>query len=115
MIGSTEWVEDNAKWLTETAVTYLNIDVGVIGANVALGATPELHHIGSEIFKKVIKPNEGAFNESLYDSWVRNSGGDIEVLGSGSDFTAFVHYGIASVSVIHKRRKEKKKEGKKDK
>ena len=98
MIGSTEWVEENINWLTDTAVAYLNIDVGVSGPNVDLSTTPELHTLASETFKKVISPSYGAFNESLYESWQRTSGGEVGVLGSGSDYTPFVHTGISSVS-----------------
>jgi N-acetylated-alpha-linked acidic dipeptidase len=97
MIGSVEWIEDHVDWLTETAVAYLNIDVAVSGPRVGLSASPELHAIGSEIFKKVIAPNQGLFNESLYESWQRDAGGNIDVLGSGSDYTGFVHTGINSV------------------
>lgn len=95
-----EWVEDNANWLTETAVAYLNIDVAVSGPRVSLAATPELHGISTETFKKVVSPNLGAYNESLFESWHRDSEGVVEVLGSGSDFTGFLHYGISSVSIV---------------
>ncbi len=97
MIGSTEWVEEYTNWLTETAVAYLNIDVAVSGPRPGLDATPELHTIALEIFEKVIHPNFGAFNISLYDAWNAVSEGTIGVLGSGSDFTAFLHRGISSV------------------
>jgi N-acetylated-alpha-linked acidic dipeptidase len=99
LIGSVEWVEDNADWLTETAVAYLNIDVAVSGPRVDLSATPELHKVSTETFKKVISPNWGAFNESLYEAWQRDAEGVVGVLGSGSDYTGFLHYGINSVSL----------------
>ena len=98
LVGSTEWVEDNINWLTEKAVAYLNIDVAVSGPRVGLSTTPELHTISTELFKKIIAPNAGAFNESLYESWQRDAGGEIGVLGSGSDYTSFLHAGINSVS-----------------
>lgn len=44
--------------------------------------------------KKVIHPNFGGFDKSLYEAWHDASEGDIEVLGSGSDYTAFFHRGI---------------------
>jgi N-acetylated-alpha-linked acidic dipeptidase len=97
IVGSTEWVEDHANWLTETAVAYLNIDVGVSGPHTAIAATPELSTVGAELLKKVIAPNKGDFNESLYETWQRDYEGVVDVLGSGSDYTAFVHYGISSV------------------
>lgn len=99
MIGSTEWVEEHINWLTETAVAYLNIDVAVSGPRPSLDATPELHTIATEIMKKVIHPNHGGFNISLYDAWIKSSGGEVGVLGSGSDFTSFLHSGISSLDV----------------
>lgn len=99
LIGSVEWVEDHADWLTETAVAYLNIDVAVSGPRVGLATTPELHKISTETFKKVVSPNLGSYNESLYEAWQRDSGGEVGVLGSGSDYTPFLHYGINAVSI----------------
>lgn len=99
LIGSVEWVEENVNWLTETAVAYLNIDVGVSGPRPNLAATPELHTIALDIFKKVIHPNFGGFNMSLYDAWVEASEGEVGVLGSGSDYTGFVHKGISSLDI----------------
>lgn len=99
LIGSVEWVEDNVNWLTETAVAYLNIDVAVSGPRPNLATTPELHTLALDTFKKVIHPNFGAFNMSLYDAWQDASGGEIGVLGSGSDYTSFLHRGISSLDV----------------
>lgn len=99
LIGSVEWVEENVNWLTESAVAYLNIDVGVSGPRPDLSATPELHTVALENFKKVIHPNFGAFNISLYDAWQEASEGSVGVLGSGSDYTGFLHRGISSLDV----------------
>lgn len=99
LIGSVEWVEENVNWLTETAVAYLNIDVAVSGPRPNLATTPELHTLALDTFKKVIHPNFGAFNISLYDAWQEASGGEIGVLGSGSDYTPFLHRGISSLDV----------------
>ncbi|KAK3368494.1 PA domain-containing protein [Podospora didyma] len=99
LVGSTEFVEDHANWLTENAIAYLNVDVAVSGPHPGLGATPELHTISTELFKKVIHPNYGAFNQTLYDDWQKVAGGEVEVLGSGSDFTGFLHRGISSLDV----------------
>jgi N-acetylated-alpha-linked acidic dipeptidase len=78
-------------------VTYLNIDVAVSGPRPNLGASPELHTFATETLKKVIHPNFGGFNKSLYDAWHDATEGDIEILGSGSDYTAFFHRGISSL------------------
>lgn len=98
MIGSIEWIEEYVNWLTDTAVVYLNIDVAVSGPRPDFSATPEINTIAEEIMKKVVHPNFGGFNTSLYDFWFDGTGGEIGVLGSGSDFTGFVHKGISSVS-----------------
>ncbi|KAI6353788.1 hypothetical protein MCOR25_008883 [Pyricularia grisea] len=98
MVGSTEWVEDNILSLTETAVAYLNIDVAVSGPHPDISATPELHRVATETMKKVVHPNFGGFNRSLYDMWVDAPGGGmVGVLGSGSDYTSFLHHGISSL------------------
>ncbi|KAK0667953.1 putative glutamate carboxypeptidase 2 [Cercophora samala] len=103
LVGSTEWVEEHVNWLTETAVAYLNIDVAVSGPRPSLDATPELHTIGTEIMKKVVHPNAGGFNISLYDAWQRQSstgsGRHVGVLGSGSDYTTFLHRGVSALDV----------------
>lgn len=99
LIGSTEWVEDYTDWLTETAVAYLNIDVGVSGPRPNLATTPELQTLATETMKKVIHPNFGGFNISLYDAWYEVNDGVVEVLGSGSDYTSFLHRGISSFDV----------------
>ncbi|KAF7556010.1 hypothetical protein G7Z17_g1750 [Cylindrodendrum hubeiense] len=96
LIGSVEWVEENANWLKETAVAYLNIDVAVSGPRPNLAATPELHKLATETLKKVIYPNFGSYNISLYDAWYEATGGIVEVLGSGSDYAGFLHNGISS-------------------
>ncbi|KAM5344330.1 hypothetical protein ACJ41O_012867 [Fusarium nematophilum] len=99
LIGSVEWVEENVNWLTETAVAYLNIDVAVSGPRPNLATTPELHTLATETLKKVIHPNFGGYNISLYEAWHEASGGIVEVLGSGSDYTPFLHRGISSFDV----------------
>jgi len=99
LIGSTEFVEEHVDWLTETAVAYLNIDVAVSGPRPNLATTPELHTLATDMMKKVIHPNFGGFNISLYEAWYEGSKGVVDVLGSGSDYTAFVHRGISSLDV----------------
>ena len=54
LVGSTEWVEEYIPWLSDTVVSYLNIDVGCSGPHPSISATPELHQLGIETMKKVI-------------------------------------------------------------
>ena len=98
LVGSTEWVEEFIPWLKTAAVSYLNIDVAVSGPWPDISATPDLHAIAIETMKKVIYPIPGSSHQTMYDVW-RNVSGEVGVLGSGSDYTAFLHRGIASIDM----------------
>jgi N-acetylated-alpha-linked acidic dipeptidase len=94
MLGSTEWVEDHFPWLSHTAISYLNIDIGVSGPLPGAAATPELRTLAQEVMKKVIYNSR-----SLYDAWYtlnqfRPEDNGFSNLGSGSDYTAFLQLGI---------------------
>lgn len=97
LVGSTEWVEEHINWLAESTVAYLNIDVGVSGKSPSLSATPELGTIATDLMKKILWPTMS--NETLYDAWYAETDGEVGVLGSGSDYTAFLHNGISSLDV----------------
>jgi N-acetylated-alpha-linked acidic dipeptidase len=99
LVGSTEWVEEYIPWLTGAAVSYLNIDVGVSGPIPYIDATPDLHDIATEVMKKVTWPYRGTTNRTLYDVWYEENEGEIGVLGSGSDYTSFLHRGISSMDM----------------
>ncbi|KAL7629500.1 hypothetical protein AAE478_001021 [Parahypoxylon ruwenzoriense] len=96
LVGSTEWVEEYVPWLTETAVSYLNIDVGASGPWPSIQATPELHTIATDVMRKILWMDS---NRTMYDVWYDYTQGSIGVLGSGSDFTAFLHNGIGSIDM----------------
>ncbi|KAI2636053.1 N-acetylated-alpha-linked acidic dipeptidase-like protein 2 [Xylaria nigripes] len=96
LLGSTEWVEEYIPWLNNTAVSYLNIDVGAAGPFPDISATPELHEISIDTMKKVPWVDN---NRTMYDAWTEFTGGKVGVLGSGSDYTAFVHKGIGAIDM----------------
>jgi N-acetylated-alpha-linked acidic dipeptidase len=98
LVGSTEWMEEYIPWLKNAAVSYLNIDVAVSGPIPDISATPDLHSISTSLMKKIIYPYRGANNLTLYDVWMHESG-EVGVLGSGSDYTAFLHRGIAAIDM----------------
>lgn len=99
LLGSTEWVEEYIPWLSRAAVSYLNIDVGASGPDPDISATPDLHRIAIDTMKKVVYDNYRGYNNlTLYDVW-EGLGGNVGVLGSGSDYTAFVHNGISSLDM----------------
>jgi N-acetylated-alpha-linked acidic dipeptidase len=89
-------VEEHAPWLANTAISYLNVDIGVAGPLPGAGATPELRTIAQEVMKKV-KYNK----RTLYDAWYslyqfRPEDNGFTNLGSGSDYTAFLQLGIGA-------------------
>ncbi|KAH7116693.1 N-acetylated-alpha-linked acidic dipeptidase-like protein 2 [Dendryphion nanum] len=98
LVGSTEWMEEYIPWLKNAAVSYLNIDVAVSGPIPDFSATPDLHHISTELLKKVVYPYRNTTNQTLYDVW-QDERGVIGVLGSGSDYTPFLHRGIAAIDI----------------
>jgi N-acetylated-alpha-linked acidic dipeptidase len=111
LIGSTEWVEQHAKQLTN-AVAYFNVDVAVSGPDFSASAVPSLKNFMREISKSVPSP----MGDTVYQEWRANrhgnehrtsnapaqTGAEVHVsdLGSGSDFTPFLqHIGVPSTDV----------------
>ncbi|KAL8285470.1 hypothetical protein RB597_002507 [Gaeumannomyces tritici] len=88
LIGSTEWVEEYLPWLSATSVAYLNVDVAVSGPQFKAAGAPLLDALLHEITGEVQSPNQTVKGQTVRDVW----GGSIEIIGSGSDFTAFQDY-----------------------
>ncbi len=106
LIGSTEWVEQNAAAL-EHAVAYFNTDVAVAGSDFSAQAVPSLKQFLRELTRSVRSPLGG----TVYQQW-RNghpaqegrakADAEAEVgdLGSGSDFSPFFqHVGVPSTDI----------------
>ncbi|KAJ4368899.1 hypothetical protein N0V83_005981 [Neocucurbitaria cava] len=98
LVGSTEWMEEYIPWLKNAAVSYLNVDVAVSGPIPDISATPDMHAISKAVMKKIVYPYRNSTNLTMYDVWEQESG-EVGVLGSGSDYTAFLHRGIASIDM----------------
>ncbi len=111
LIGSTEWVEQQAQVL-DHAVAYFNTDVGVSGPDFTASAVPSLKQFVRDIAKSVPSPLGG----TVYQEWRINRtqdehrssnappqpGEEVHVndLGSGSDFTPFLqHAGVPSTDI----------------
>ncbi len=115
LIGSTEWVEDNAEHL-KRAVAYFNTDVGVAGPDFNASAVPSLKQFVREVTMGVASPQGG----TVYDAWkksqeeghgrrgqaefegISSKSAEVRVgnLGSGSDFTPFIqHMGVPSTDI----------------
>lgn len=96
LIGSTEWVEEYMPWLKETAVAYLNVDVGTGGPHFEAAASPLLNKALYEATSAVQSPNQTVKGQTVRDLW----DGRIRTMGSGSDFTAFQDFaGIPCVDL----------------
>ncbi len=118
MIGSTEWVEENADDLREKAVAYLNVDSAVSGPNFGASSVPSLWKLIRSTTRDIYDPKSG---KTLYQAWqdhARESLSEAELvdlaagperapaeariggLGSGSDYTSFLdHLGIPALNM----------------
>ncbi|KAL7321664.1 Vacuolar protein sorting-associated protein 70 [Mucor circinelloides] len=102
LVGSTEWVEDNAEWLDKEAAVYVNVDTAVSGSHFGVQASPSLNRLLYEVTAEIHDPRTG---KSVFDAWradqklVDNEKPMVYRLGSGSDFAPFIdHAGIASMN-----------------
>ena len=115
LLGSTEWVEENADELKQKAVVYLNVDSAVSGSNFGASSVPSLWKLIRAATRDIKDPKTG---QTVYQQWQERAreqqpdpeltnaeaGSDtpiaearIGALGSGSDFTPFLqHLGIPS-------------------
>ncbi len=118
LLGSTEWVEHNLPELRQKAVIYINSDSNGRGFLGADGSAQFTSLIG-QVAASVKDPQTGA---SVADRWragvrakafdglrgnpaalaAAELGGDqpMDALGSGSDYTAFIHHaGVSSINI----------------
>ena len=79
LTSSTEWGEEHARELTDHAVAYLNVDMGVQGTTLDATAVPSLNRVITESAATSL----GARGASVE---VKNR------LGSGSDYTVFLNF-----------------------
>lgn len=110
LIGSTEWVEENAERLSKNAVAYLNVDVAVNGSNFGISGVPSLMSFAHSVMADVTDPKTG---KSIFEAWVSrqraekantvkvgDSDFQIGSLGSGSDYTPFLqHIGVPALDM----------------
>ncbi|XP_037696982.1 N-acetylated-alpha-linked acidic dipeptidase 2 isoform X2 [Choloepus didactylus] len=105
LLGSTEWVEENAKTLQERSVAYINSDSSIEGNyTLRVDSTPLLYQLVYRLAKEISSPDDGFETKSLYESWLEKDPSPenknfprVNKLGSGSDFEAFFQrLGIAA-------------------
>lgn len=113
LIGSTEWAEDHGKELQQKAVLYINSDGndrGFLGA----GGSQALETFMTEVARDVNDPQtnvsvlqrlkaleiiNASSTSAKKDAMAKNDM-NLEALGSGSDFSAFLqHLGVPSLNL----------------
>ncbi|TGZ76333.1 peptidase M28 [Ascodesmis nigricans] len=98
LLGSTEWVEDNAHYLKKNALAYINVDMAARSHVLKTSANPLLNDVLHGATSKVPDPDSVAKgeNKSIHDVWDKR----IATIGSGSDYTAFQDFmGIPSLDM----------------
>lgn len=112
LIGSVEWVEDNAKELSEKVVAYINTDGNGAGFLNA-GGSHTLETFFNQIAHSVTDPIQGISSADRVRSRNLMSSNPVtrkraensdhyylSALGSGSDYSGFFqHLGIASMNI----------------
>lgn len=76
IIGSSEWVEENARSLTDSCVAYINLDAAVSGWDFSASASPSLQRLIWDAASQVAQPADprpGASNptgpRSILEAW----------------------------------------------
>ena len=97
VIGSTEWAEEHAAWLSRSAVAYLNVDVAATGARFNPAASASLAKVLLEAAGGVADPITG---KPILEIWSSSTPSPrVGDLGGGSDFVPFSDdFGIPSTS-----------------
>jgi N-acetylated-alpha-linked acidic dipeptidase len=96
LLGSVEWVEQFKRELGRDAIAYINMD-GVGGREFSAGAVPSLDQLIVDVSKTVAAPGASG---TVFDSWTAEGPPEVDRLGSGSDYTAFLdHVGVPSFEV----------------
>lgn len=90
LLGSSAYADANAAFLQKSVVAYLNVDINT-GNQLFVGATHSLDNLINSVTKRIQDPDT---NKTIYEVWDKQIG----TLGSGSDYTSFIHrHGVASI------------------
>uniref|UniRef100_A0A7E4WCP9 Glutamate carboxypeptidase 2 n=1 Tax=Panagrellus redivivus TaxID=6233 RepID=A0A7E4WCP9_PANRE len=105
IIGSTEFLEEFEKQLTDRAVVYLNVDTIHSNMSFAASTIPSLFQIVVDTAKRIPNPMISEVErarKTVYDTWVRAFPGtktptypdfpDMPVPGGGSDHAGFLNF-----------------------
>ena len=99
LIGSTEYGEDEEEMVKSQVVAYFNQDVAVSGPYFGISTDPMMELLAIDSMKQVVYPGVNQeYEMSVYQHWIDQGNTKTGMLGSGSDYTVFVHeYGITSM------------------
>ena len=100
VVGSTEWVEENARVLQDRAVGYLNMDVAVNGNfSINVDASPLLQDVAISLTKEVCDPTVPHTCRSMYDVMLErdvtkhvNGSPVCKIPSLGSDYAPFYYF-----------------------
>lgn len=100
LIGSHEWVEENAHILAERAIAYVNLDIAVCGDYVLRArASPLFKQVTYKWAREVKNPDNSEGSDTIYDNWLKRSPSDINSsepriynLFIASDYASFYQY-----------------------
>ncbi|KAE9555929.1 hypothetical protein FO519_000909 [Halicephalobus sp. NKZ332] len=115
LLGSTEFVEEFEKQLSERAIIYLNVDTISSNLSFAAASVPTLFQSVVDTSRRIPNPMESEIKRSrktVYDTWVKSFPGSIynhpdfpqmPVPGGGSDQASFLNFlGIPVVDFRYK-------------
>ena len=98
--GSTQFAIDHRERLLREAVAYINVDSGVAGERLEIGATPALAEFTRAIAAAVRDPRSG---DSLLSAWEARSPerrAQVGMIVGATDYTAFQeHLGISCIDM----------------
>jgi N-acetylated-alpha-linked acidic dipeptidase len=102
LTSSTEWGEQNQKWLSGHAVAYLNVDSAASGPNLAVSAVPALNAVIKNAADNVRDPGSRVTVAARARARTGSAGSTLPTgasrdvvnnrLGSGSDYTVFLNF-----------------------
>ncbi len=96
LLGSTEFAEQMRSDLRRDAIAYINMDI-VGGREFSAGAVPSLDQLIKDVSQTVPAPGAAG---TIYDAWSAAGDPEVDRLGSGSDYTAFLdHVGVPSLEI----------------
>jgi len=105
LMGSSEWVEANRARLTESAVSYMNLDMASMGPDFGSSASPSLRRAIAASLAWVAQAR--APGKSAFEVWKSRAPDDVFAdrpkfgdMGGGSDHVGFLcHAGVPVCSV----------------